>query len=138
MKIRDLRQSIVIIVLFAAMWIVPVAVEKLAEPEYFAPVQGGKVTLEAGESRVELRVSDGFNQVISSRDSRASLVKGDSRLSFHLASGAENQERSIERALVLVKRQYGPAKWREDIRVAGVVNDSGTRHDLVGKSCEIE
>lgn len=138
-KIRDLYQSIVIIVLFVAMWIVPIAVEKIVSPEFSIPLQGNKVTLVAGKSRVEVTVPSGFSKNVSPKDSHVTLEKGDIRLSFHLASGVENQERSIERGLVILNRQQGSTKWRgEEIRVADAVNDMEGQHDLVGKGCEIE
>lgn len=139
MKIRDLRQSVVIILLLAVAWAVPVAVGKIASPQTTRQVQGGKITLEAGESQVEIMAPAGFSEVIPSRKARASLVKGDARISFHLATGAENQEKSLERALLVLNRRQGPAKWRGDeVRVPQAVEESGSKHDLVGRGCEIE
>ncbi|AKA97457.1 hypothetical protein [Corynebacterium ulcerans] len=139
MKIRDLRQSVVIIVLLAVAWTVPVAVGKIASPQTTRQVQGGKITLEAGESQVEIAAPAGFSEVISPQKARASLVKGDARISFHLATGAENQEKSLERALLVLSRKQGPAQWRgEEVRVSQAIEDSGSKHDLVGRGCEIE
>lgn len=139
MKIRDLRQSVAIIVLLAVAWTVPVAVGKIASQQTTRQVQGGKITLEAGESRVEVAAPAGFSEVISPQKARASLVKGDARISFHLATGAENQEKSLERALLVLNRKQGPAKWRGDeVRVPQAIEESGSKHDLVGRSCEIE